>query len=366
MTAPARLVALEVEPRRLRLRRPLVTAKGAVTTRDVWLVRLRDAEGRVGIGEAAPMRAAGTESRRDCADALGAIDAAWLGTVPLEGASRACLGLRPAGSASPGGPWEAMLVAHLRSTPAARAALDAALWDLAGQRRGAPIAALLRGATAPPAAVPVNALVRDAASAAAAAEAGFEVLKTKLTSPTERPKLDAIRAAAPGCRLRVDFNGAFADSDAAALGLAALGRVDLVEQPVPAGDLAGLAALRGIGPRIAADESVADTAAGHAVIAEGAADVLVLKPTRLGGLGPCARLALAARAAGLDAYVTTMLDGAVGRTAALHLAAAIHRPGGPAHGLATGALLAEDLAAVPGPRRGLLAVPTAPGLGVRA
>jgi L-alanine-DL-glutamate epimerase-like enolase superfamily enzyme len=341
----APLVGVEVEPFLLPLKVPLTTALGTVESRAVWLVRLRDASGRVGVGEAAPMRAAGTESRRDCAAALSTLRLEGLSGLPLEA-----------------GRWETALREMFAALPALRAALDLALWDLAGQRESLPIARLLSGGAAR-SSVPVNALVADAASARDAVEAGFAVVKTKLTG-VHRDKLDAIREAAPGVRLRVDFNGCLGDAEAAAAAFQELGPIDLVEQPVPAFDLAGLAALRGVGPRIAADEAVVDEATGRAVIERGAADVLVLKPARLGGLGPCLRLARAAQAAGLDAYVTTILDGAVGRAGALHLAAAFHREGGPAHGLATGTLLAHDLADGPVPRDGRLVVPAGPGLGL--
>jgi hypothetical protein len=63
--------------------------------------------------------------------------------------------------------------------------------------------------------------------------------------------------------------------------------------------------------------------------------------------------------------VTTTLDGAPGRAGALHLAAALHREGGPAHGLATGDLLARDVATGPTPVAGALLVHAdEPGHGV--
>jgi len=358
LSGPASLASMEIEPRSLRLRKPLTTSYGVLETRDVWLVRLRDEHGRVGVGEAAPMAAVGTETRRQCAAALYSLSARRLSG----------LWRKPAGPlvASLGASdWEAELLRALPDAPAARAGVDAALWDLAAQQAGVSMATLLRGGPTPDS-VPVNALVSDPAGVRDAMRAGFSVLKAKITGP-HRATIEAILEAAPGAEVRLDANGCFADAAAATAALADLRGVTLIEQPVPAADVSGLAALRGHLPMlVAADESISSEAVGLEIIAAGAVDVLVLKPARLGGLGPCLRLVAAARAAGLDAYVTTMLDGAVGRAGALHLAAAIHREGGPAHGLATGALLAEDLADGPTPRRGRLVVPTAPGLGVVA
>src|SRR5262249_40044149 len=69
------------------------------------------------------------------------------------------------------------------------------------------------------------------------------------------------------------------------------------------------------------------------------------------------------RGADLRAYVTSGLDGALARAAALALAAALPEPL-PACGLATGALLADDLACGPEPKDGELDVSSAPGLGL--
>jgi L-alanine-DL-glutamate epimerase-like enolase superfamily enzyme len=94
-----------------------------------------------------------------------------------------------------------------------------------------------------------------------------------------------------------------------------------------------------------------------------AADVIVLKPSALGG--PTAALAAAARirAAGLAAFATTLLDGAVARASALAVAAVLPEPH-LACGLATGELLARDLADFPVVVRGEVALARTPGLGV--
>jgi L-alanine-DL-glutamate epimerase-like enolase superfamily enzyme len=109
---------------------------------------------------------------------------------------------------------------------------------------------------------------------------------------------------------------------------------------------------------------VDETLAGHsvqAVLDADAADVLVLKPMALGGPDLTLSAARTAREAGVDAVVTTTIDGVVARLGALHVASAI--PDVPACGLATGSLLAEDLAPDPAPvRDGRMAVPDGPGL----
>jgi L-alanine-DL-glutamate epimerase-like enolase superfamily enzyme len=58
-----------------------------------------------------------------------------------------------------------------------------------------------------------------------------------------------------------------------------------------------------------------------------------------------------------------MVESAVGRIGALHLAASLG-PSPHAHGVGTGSALAEDLAEAPGMERGEVRLPSGPGLGV--
>ncbi|HEX7926215.1 MAG TPA: enolase C-terminal domain-like protein, partial [bacterium] len=97
----------------------------------------------------------------------------------------------------------------------------------------------------------------------------------------------------------------------------------------------------------------------------------------LGGLIATLRVARAAFTQGVPVVVTTMLEGVYGRTAALHVAAALQaaalsalaqgRVTIPACGLATGHLLGTDLVpAPPVPASGMLRVPIGVGLGIVA
>jgi L-alanine-DL-glutamate epimerase-like enolase superfamily enzyme len=138
--------------------------------------------------------------------------------------------------------------------------------------------------------------------------------------------------------------------------------VAYVEQPLPADDLAGHAALRGTDVDVALDESLVGRRVDSVLDAD-AADVLILKPMVLGGPGNAHTLALRAREQGVEPVVTTTIDGVVARLAALHVAAAVPDIG--ACGLATGDRLAADLA--PDPTTvtdGAMSVPQSTGLGV--
>jgi L-alanine-DL-glutamate epimerase-like enolase superfamily enzyme len=111
---------------------------------------------------------------------------------------------------------------------------------------------------------------------------------------------------------------------------------------------------------VALDESVREFGVDR-VLEAGAADVIIYKPMVLGGVDRTVEAARRARVAGVEPIVTTTIDGAIARTAAVHAAAAIPevRP----CGLATGALLRTDLTPDPAPvERGAIDVPEGPGI----
>ena len=197
----------------------------------------------------------------------------------------------------------------------------------------------------PKPAVRVNGLIGRTSPEQAATQArrlvdeGYDCLKVKGgAEPTELlvARCAAVReAAGPGVALRVDLNGTLDETGAAAVlaRLAPLG-LEYVEQPLAAGSgIAALARLRGqSGVPIGADESVRDRASAEALIAAGAVDVLVVKPSRVGGLREAALIAGMAADAGVAVTLSTLFETGVGIATALHLGAALRgrsrtRPG---------------------------------------
>jgi len=83
----------------------------------------------------------------------------------------------------------------------------------------------------------------------------------------------------------------------------------------------------------------------------------------LSGVRPALAAAGVATTRGGRVTVTSFFDTAVGLAAAVHVAAALG-DGHPAAGLATGHMLATDVAPAPAPSDGRIAVPAGPGLGV--
>ena len=324
---------------RVRLVAPLETAHGMIAERDGALLEVATSTGLRGFGEAMPLPGFGLEDCDEALRALAAIGAALLGWDLRD---------RPGALARVG-----EIAAR---APAARAAADAALQDLAARSADVSMAALLACAREPRRYVRTSALVAATEPAAAArraaqlAAAGYTTLKVKIGGDLDRDvaRVAAVRGAVPGrVRLRLDANGAFGERDAApALERFARFDPDFIEQPLATHDVGAWAGLRAAAPvAIAADESVRDEESARALLDRAAADWLVLKPAALGGLAVAQRIADYARECGVRTVVTSFLDSAIGRSAALHLAAAL--PGEAADaGLATGALLADDLASL--------------------
>ena len=326
------------------------------------LLELQDADGNTGVGEAAPWPGFGTETVAESRAALEGVEPL------LRGAE-----LEP-------GEWPDSLVARLERAPAARAALDGALWDLAARRADAWLAAFLAGrhgagAATALARVPVNALLTaDApagirAQAAHARQAGHLAAKLKVGQASLEDDLERVCAAreglGPGLALRCDANGAWNERQAG-VALAALAgfELDYLEQPLPADDIDGLARLRKNGSvRIAADESVSIEDGVARLLDAAAVDVLVLKPAMLGGAGRAFEIAVRARTAGVVVVFTHAFESAVGACHALHCAAA-WADGAAVHGLATAGLFERDLTGPPACVGGALAVPRGPGLGI--
>lgn len=342
-----RLSSVEVIPYALPFRQPYVTARGSLTRREMVLLRVRDEDGVVGLGEAVPLALRGGVGLREV-------------VAELEG-------------------WGEHEEVQALSAPA-RCAVGTALMDLRGRRTGNRL-----GEGVKDEAVECNAtLVAGPPEAVAAeakdwAQAGFTTFKLKLGAETAKTvpgepflrsrdvaQVRAVRTALGSeVRIRVDANEAW-DLETAKATLAELEpfEVELAEQPV-----AGLEAMAELAANtsipLSADESVATLDEAEKAAALGACSYTGIKLSKVGG--PEAALAIADV---LPAYVTSALDGPVGIAAAAQVALSLVETSHPerlhlAHGLATQRLFASTIATVECEvRDGELHLPPGPGLGV--
>ena len=326
--------ALVADRVRIPFRRPFPTATGMWLERDTWLIRVLDANGRTGLGEAVLEPASA-----EVADTI-------LAALIREAAEGATEGRLPS---------MRDLEPHGAPGRALNAAIESALLDLERPSAVPEIAPDGDG-------VGVNATVPSLGSAAAAhaarqsVESGFMTLKVKAGAERETDvlveRIRAIRAAVgPDVRLRLDVNGAW-DLDTAEDRLLAIARFDIeyVEQPLAAHDVDGLAELRRrVRVPIAADEAAASVQA----VRDSAGGRRRGRPRREACPGRRAgrgrRDRRARRRAGVPVVISTLFETGVGIAAALGMAAVLPEvsPESSAHpldhGLATAGLLEHDL-----------------------
>ncbi len=190
---------------------------------------------------------------------------------------------------------------------AARNAVDCALWDLEAKKAGKPVWELA-GLDQP--GPEITAYTLSLASPEemqkqAAENTHRPLLKIKLGTPEDMPRLEAVRAGAPEARIIIDANEGWSAEVYAELAphLVRLG-VELVEQPLPAGEDEALIGMERPVP-VCADESAHDCASLPKL--KGKYDVVNIKLDKTGGLTEALKLRDAALAEGYQVMVGCMV-----------------------------------------------------------
>jgi L-alanine-DL-glutamate epimerase-like enolase superfamily enzyme len=202
----------------------------------------------------------------------------------------------------------------------ARNALDCALWDLEAKSRGVSVAALVGIGSLEPALTAFTiSLASPEEMARKAREARHHpLLKLKLGGDGDEARLEAVREALPDARLIADANEAWSETNLERLlDAAARARIELIEQPLPAGADTMLERIARIVP-VCADESVHDRAS-LAKIAK-RYDAVNIKLDKTGGLTEALATIAEARALGLKIMVGCMVATSLAMAPALILA----------------------------------------------
>ncbi|WP_386625214.1 N-acetyl-D-Glu racemase DgcA [Sulfitobacter geojensis] len=190
---------------------------------------------------------------------------------------------------------------------AARNAVDCALWDLQAKQAGKRVWELAGLAAPGPEITAFTLSLAEPAQMQAQAEkhAHRPLLKIKLGTPDDMPRLEAVRAGAPKSTIIIDANEGWSADIYAELAphLLRLG-VALVEQPLPAGEDDALIGMARPVP-VCADESAHDCSTLSKL--EGKYDVVNIKLDKTGGLTEALKLRAAALAQGYDVMVGCMV-----------------------------------------------------------
>ena len=272
---------LSVSRRTWPLAQPFAISRGSRTTAEVVIAELYDGDSR-GRGECVPYPRYGES-----------VDSVFKALEEMKGAVFSGLDRERLQHAMPPG--------------AARNALDAAFWDIDAKRnycRAAELAGI--GKLHPVVTAYTLSLdTPERMGEAAAAQRARPLLKLKLTGDGDVERVRAVRRGAPQARLIVDANEGWTPRHFAELSpvLAELG-VELIEQPLPAGDDDALADLPHPIP-VCADEACHVAADLDRLV--GKYEAINIKLDKTGGLTEALSLAAAARERGFKIMVGCMI-----------------------------------------------------------
>jgi L-alanine-DL-glutamate epimerase-like enolase superfamily enzyme len=353
----SRIERVRCHPVSVPLHTPFVTALRSTTTTESLLVEVTDSDGLSGWGEAPQV---------------------WQVTGDSVAGAEACV-TGPLATAVVGGDCDDLMeltrgvAGAVARNHGAKAAIDVALHDLTARRRGVSLPVLL-GSTTHRVATDVTLSAGSPAAlgevAATRVKDGFVVLKLKVgtDAAADVERVLAARAAVgPDVALRLDANQGWTAREAVRV-ISALedagADVELVEQPVRAEDLDGLAWVTArVATPVMADESVYGVRDLVEVIRRRAADMVNVKLAKCGGIAPARTLLELARAHEMGTIVGSMMETHVGVGAAASLVAA--------YGTTTVSDLDAAWWAASSPVRGGLryegatvVLPDSPGLGV--
>ncbi len=295
---------------RLPLHEPFVISSGAVAEKDAVLIELLG-DGLTGLGEASPM--AGTFYSRHTPEACWD-DLTQCLLPALQRTARTT-------------PREFLEATASIKDPYARCGIETAMCDLLAKAQRTPLYRFLggRGDAVVESGLAVgiydrtDTLVRRIRGHLE--RDGYRRVKIKVQPGWDVEPLAAVRDAFPNVPLMVDANASYRRANIEQL--AAWDRFGLmmIEQPLPADDLEGHAALaRSCRTPICLDESAADSATVRAAIACGAAQIINIKLQRVAGFTAAVEILRDTAAAGVGCWIGTMPELAVGGWAAVHLA----------------------------------------------
>ena len=295
--------ALDTESFALELSEPFGIAGGSPDRARIGVVKLRLADGTLGLGEAAPLTAYNGET--------------------LEGALRAVEAARPLLLGKDARSWR-RLALELRAvtggSASAQCALETALVDALARQSGWALHDWFGGAGGPQLETDVTIPIMEPAAARLAAARwwarGFRRLKIKVGLGDDLGRVLAAHAGAPEALLSVDANASFDAAQACELvqRLGAAGvQLEVFEQPVAAEDWSGLEQVGRVA-RLVLDESVVSGA--QAVLAAqrlGPPHVINVKLMK-SGICEALEIVAVARASGMSLMIGGMLESSLAMT----------------------------------------------------
>jgi O-succinylbenzoate synthase len=266
--------------------------------------------------------------------------------------------------------WKLDVIRRMRGHNMAKAGVEEALWDLWSRMMSQPLWKVIGG-------------VRDRISSGVSIgiqespeklvkvvryylEKGYQRIKIKIKPGYDLEPVAAIRREYPDIMLSVDANAAYTLEDADHLKKLDRYSLLMIEQPLHYEDLVDHAELAKIlETPICLDESIKDPHVARSAIRIGAAEIINIKPGRVGGIAPSKEIHDIAEKAGIPVWIGGMLETGVGRGVQVALAS-LRNVKLPNDISASERYYEEDIVEPPWilQRGGYIEAPNKPGLGV--
>lgn len=355
----ARVVAAEVFEIEAALVTPYKMTEGTLVSTSAVLLKLTDADGVEGWGEANPYDAFTGGTAGDAARALKdtLLPAVMAASAPTPGGIDEEL--------------DALLGGHL----SAKGAVTMALLDILGKRLGVPVATLLGGSLRKslPVLWPLSngTAEEDIRVIEQRIEQGFSSFMLKMGTSPIRSEIQRVAdlEARYGSRITLiaDANEGWNRAEAREFLDGVSGsRLAFLEQPLDKSDLEGAAWLtKHSRIPISADEAVAGLSHAAELARVGAAGVFSVKSSKNGGPLRAQRIAAVAQAFGISCYMNSMIEFGVTQVASLHHAVTIGNLVDAGHAFMSTLRLAEDPTDFSSfVRKGVIHLPERAGLGV--
>lgn len=311
-----KIESVELKRVSIPLKKPFKTALRRVDTAENIIVVITADDGTKGYGEAPPTAAITGDTSETIISAIKNYIAPAITGLEIERLDQVmyCLQHCAAGNTSP------------------KAACDMAVYDLWSRHYGQPLYKLLGGyrkELETDLTISINEPAEMREDALAAIGQGFHALKLKvgIDSDLDIRRVKAIReAAGPDIKLRLDANQGWTPGEAVRT-IRKFEDMDMniefVEQPVKAGDFAGLKEVHDhVDTKIMADESMFSPSDAIALLHMEAVDLINIKLMKCAGIYNALKIAGIAETYGVECMLGCMIESKVSLTAAAHLAAA--------------------------------------------
>ena len=290
---------------RLRLREPFRISSGQMQDRRILILELEDVDGVIAWSECV----AGEQPNYspETIDTAWLAIARWLARKVLNVSFSHPALVREALDAGVCGHWMA------------KAALEMGCWGLASIAQGIPLTRLL-GGTRNRVAAGISLGIQPSPAelvkrVVAAAKDGYRRVKVKIMPGADVEFVAAAREALGfEVSLSVDANAAYSLADLDTLQALNQFVLCMVEQPLARGDLVRHADLRyRIQTPVCLDESITSPANAEDMIRLGSADIVNIKPGRVGGYAAAREIHDLCLAAGIPVWCGGMLESGIGR-----------------------------------------------------